>query len=164
MISGPLAPSSDPHAVLRSYLGGLLDDARARSRVRIHPLVQLHVLDVVVSFCRADAMPTDPMAVQWARAQSFDRHRRLRALRTLGDHALFVCGFFDAWVRSGMMPRSYYVEMGRRAYSQAAGLAPVMGPVYGGLSGAFIDVTGLLGDVAARMAWGRPTPDVRRPA
>ena len=144
-----------PDAFLRAYLGDLLDAAVTRRHVGICKLTQLHVLDVMVDFARADAVPRDPLAVQLISSQSLERRERLRALRRLGDQSLFLCGFFEDWICAGVMPMSYYIDMGMSAYAQAARIAPITGTIYDELSRRFVRVVDVLGAVAEATTLGR---------
>ncbi len=53
-------------------------------------------------------------------ASTPDVGARYASYRDLGDLSLFMAGFFYARVRCGVMGKSYYVEMGRRAYATVA--------------------------------------------
>ena len=58
------------------------------------------------------------MAVLYVRAVQASRHERAKLLRTMGDTALFVAGFFADSLSCGLVDLDYYRSMGGRAYAR----------------------------------------------
>ncbi len=81
---------------------------------------------------------------------------RIRRMRSLGDRALFVSGFFGDSLAQEIVDIDYYMQIGRRAYSDVAtglsGLraAPNWTRLYRELSGRFGDFVDVLAEVGDR--------------
>ena len=58
-----------------------------------------------------------PLALLYVRALTASRFERARLLRTTGDRALFVTGFFSDSLSRKLVDLDYYRAMGGRAYS-----------------------------------------------
>jgi hypothetical protein len=87
---------------------------------------------------------------------------RIRSMRDLGDHALFVSGFFGDSLGRSAVGASYYQEIGGAAYGEVAvglrdrGTGPSWARLYGELAQDFADFADLLGEVGDRSRPSRP--------
>jgi hypothetical protein len=59
----------------------------------------------------------------YARATAASGRARILALRTLGDRALYLAGFFDDYLERRGLSRRYFAQMGEAAYDAACVLS-----------------------------------------
>ncbi len=127
------------HESLESYFSSLVSEALEAQKLDISPASSAYVIQLVKDFSRSEALVggkpeetgTPALFRLYERAVNAEPSGRFDAYRHLGDVALFVSGFFAAHVERSLVTVDYYVDMGRTAYQQAAGLAR---------GGAFADV------------------------
>ncbi|PIP90663.1 MAG: hypothetical protein COW01_07420 [Bdellovibrionales bacterium CG12_big_fil_rev_8_21_14_0_65_38_15] len=82
------------------------------------------------------------------------RSKQVRALRDIGDTALFLCGFFSDSLNSKIIDTSYYQQVGCSAYRKLNHLVPEFYETpsfYEQLSKSFSGVTMLMNIVAEKM-------------
>ncbi len=81
----------------------------------------------------------------YAKALDAKGRERISGLSALGDRALYLAGFFDAYLKRRGLSRGYFAQMGGSAYGGAARLAELSehagdrarAPVYHDLGGRF---------------------------
>jgi hypothetical protein len=91
-----------------------------------------------------------PLALLYVRALQASRHERARLLRSMGDTALFVSGFFADSLHRRLVDLDYYRAMGGRAYSRLSEEEDrVLGPrVFQELADRFLEFADLLQEVS----------------
>ena len=91
-----------------------------------------------------------PLGVLYVKALKSDRHERLRLLRSMGDSALFVSGFFADSLDRKLLDLGYYKAMGGRAYARLCEeVEPVFGPaLFRELAERFLEFADLLAEVS----------------
>jgi len=91
-----------------------------------------------------------PLGVLYLRALRSSRHERLRLLRSMGDSALFVSGFFADSLDRKLLDLGYYRTMGGRAYARLGDeMEPVFGPaLFRELAERFLEFADLLAEVS----------------
>jgi hypothetical protein len=85
--------------------------------------------------------------------ESFDKPRRHRcdALRRVGDQCLVIAGLFPEQAARRRVRLSYFVELGRSAYSGVAEAeAAVNAELYHGLAATFVDLADVLRALRSR--------------
>jgi hypothetical protein len=105
----------------RAFFAGLLAGALAAVRVRPSPLATAYLIDLLEARVLA-AGPEDPdtLAEALLAARSDRGPARVDRLRSLGDRALFVSGFFADRLERQAVGRGYYAAVGRSAYGHVA--------------------------------------------
>ncbi|MEK6607548.1 MAG: hypothetical protein AABZ30_07800 [Myxococcota bacterium] len=89
------------------------------------PRTEWYVVQTLASFTR-DTLPTDePLALRLVRSRKAPTAEKARELRSLGDTALVVSGFFAESLRNTLVEPSYYVAIGEAAYGEAGTLLRV---------------------------------------
>ena len=85
-----------------------------------------------------------------AQAATSSPAERARHLREVGDHSLYVSGFFADSLSRGLVDLEYYIEMGGTAYSQLARMPSrtVSTDVYLELSDKFPRLVDVLAEVS----------------
>ena len=119
-----------------------------------------HYLVNLLSACVHGELPPSepgydetPLAILYIRAVQASRAERTRLLRTMGDTALFVSGFFADSLSNKLVDLGYYKAMGGHAYARLsredAGLGGGLGAtVFSELSGRFSEFADVLAEVS----------------
>jgi hypothetical protein len=91
-----------------------------------------------------------PLALLYVRAFRASRAERARLLRTMGDTALFVSGFFADSLHRKLVDLDYYRTLGGRAYAHLSRAEELsFGPqVFGELARRFMEFADLLAEVS----------------
>lgn len=133
-------------------------------RVSTSAFTEHYLVNLLAGCVRGDIPPAEPgydetpLALLWVRAVQASRVDRVRLLRTLGDTALFVSGFFGDSLNGSLVDLSYYKSMGGRAYARlsADGLPGLGHDVFAELSGRFSEFTDVLAEVSERSRLSTP--------
>jgi hypothetical protein len=119
-----------------------------------HYLVNLLSHCVQAEAAQAPAADSEtPLAVLYVRAVQASRAERTRLLRTMGDTALFVSGFFADSLSRRLVDLGYYKAMGGQAYarlSREEGGAGVGASVFSELAFRFTEFADVLAEVSER--------------
>ena len=116
----PLIEGTTPRALFAQLLGQALGE----TRVRPSPMATAYLIELLDERVRQpEAQPDAPetLAEEWFEAREARGAQRIRRLRSLGDRALFVSGFFTESLVRGVVSGDYYRDMGRSAYAALAG-------------------------------------------
>jgi hypothetical protein len=94
-----------------------------------------------------------PLAILYIRAVQASRAERTRLLRTMGDTALFVSGFFSDSLSHKLVDLGYYKAMGGHAYARLSREDAALGgglgaTVFSELSGRFSEFADVLAEVS----------------
>lgn len=100
-----------------------------------------------------------PIALLMAEALEAEVGRRIQILKKVGDHSLYVTGYFYDSLNNRMIDRSYYMEMGGIAYhylsalnTQTAYLSDIFRQVYHELAVNFERFVNVLCEIALQTA------------
>jgi hypothetical protein len=153
---GPLIASVPVRVLFAELLAGAL----SRTRVAATPLATGYLVDLLEERVRPEpaspasaAEPTLAEGLLRARCERGAAH--LRRLRSLGDRALFVAGFFGDSLERGVVGIDYYRDAGRLAYagvSRALRSRRDLGPSERGAAGVPAGVPQLFEELADRFA------------
>src|SRR5689334_5637937 len=100
-----------------------LERAMEQQQVSTSAFTEFYLVNLLAAAVRGERPPADPgydetpLAILYVRALAASRSERARLLRTLGDTALFVSGFFADSVSGRLADLDYYKAMGGRAYA-----------------------------------------------
>jgi hypothetical protein len=104
-----------------------LEKALEHQRVSTSAFTEYYLVNLLAGCVNGDPLPAPdagydemPLALLLARAQECSRFERTRLLRSLGDSALFVSGFFADSVRARQLDLGYYQTLGGQAYLRLA--------------------------------------------
>lgn len=112
-------------ANLREYFHDSLDTALSNQRVDAGDQTAQYIVNLLTLFARSEALYEDtadgrrirPLAFMLSDAlEAGNEHDRDRALRRLGDVALFIAGFFVHSFSRKLVDVDYYISMGGGAY------------------------------------------------
>jgi hypothetical protein len=135
-----------------------LERAMEHQKVNTSAFTEHYLVSLLAGCVRGDGLPPPepgydetPLAMLYAQALRTSGRERARLLRTMGDSALFVSGFFADSLSRTLVDLAYYRAMGGQAYARLAreertpGYTP---DVFGELSGRFTEFADLLSEVS----------------
>ena len=150
----------------QEYFREAITGVLAQRRIKIHEATEFYLVDLLSRFLEREQVSSleavgpaadEPLALALLKAlREADRRARARALRRLGDTALFVSGFFGDSLARSTVDVDYYIAMGERAYGTIAGAEPArgQGDLYGELAERFGDFVDLFAEIAERSSLG----------
>jgi hypothetical protein len=132
----------------------MVGDALSQRRLKVQEVTEFYLVNLLASFLETERLfveqpdgtvRSEPLALILLDAIRSARPARNRALRRLGDTALFVSGFFGDSLARSTVDVDYYIAMGERAYGTLAGTERGAGreDLFGELSerfGLFVDL------------------------
>lgn len=150
---------------VRDYFRESVSLALTNQQIEAHEETVHYVVNLLSSFTRADrlyrctpeGLELEPLAVIYAEAlEAASPDERNRALRRLGDLALFIAGVFTDSLNRKLVDVDYFVAMGGNAYSHLSEVVRgtargrLFGDVFGELAAKFQDFVDVLGEVSER--------------
>ena len=156
-------------ATLQEYFHDSMHGALARQQLDAQPATIAYLVNLLVSFLRTERLyePSEeglefrPLALRYGDSlQSLSPELRARALRDLGDVALFVAGVFAESLNRKLVDVDYYAAMGGSAYARLADSLRTsetgrpFSDMFAELATKFVGFADVLGEVAEH-------PDVR---
>ena len=136
----------------------------SQRRIAIHETTEFYLVDLLTRFLEREQLAGDeagnaagdePLALVLLKAlREVDRRARARALRRLGDTALFVSGFFGDSLARATVDVDYYIAMGERAYGTLAASERGQADLYRELADRFVDFVDLFAEIAERSSLG----------
>ena len=167
------APLHEPRVIvdtsLHEYFHDSVQTALSRQQVRAQPETASYLVNLLISFLRTERLyePGEdgpgfrPLAMRYADTlEGLSPELRARALRGLGDVALFVAGVFADSFNRKLIDVDYYAAMGGSAYARLADSLRAsesgrpFSELFEELAAKFTDFADVLGEVAEH-------PDVR---
>ena len=148
---------------LQEYFQTSISDALENQNVKAEAETIHYVVGLLTSFSRAeklfectpDGMTIKPLALLYAEAvEGKTVEERSRALRRLGDVALFISGVFSQSLNRCVVDVDYYVSMGGSAYSylsdtmRGTNRGRAMSGIYDELASKFVAFVDVLGEVS----------------
>jgi hypothetical protein len=134
-----------------------LERAMEHQKVSTSAFTEYYLVNLLSACVHGELPPSEsgfdetPLAVLYIRAVQASRGERTRLLRTMGDTALFVSGFFSDSLSRGLVDLGYYKAMGGHAYAQLSREDSKLGvgaTVFSELSGRFCEFADVLAEVS----------------
>jgi hypothetical protein len=130
-----------------------LEKAMEHQRVSTSAFTEYYLVNLLAHCVHKDGLPEipdeTPLALIYIQALQASRFERARLLRTLGDTALFVSGFFGASLARSLVDFAYYRTLGGKAYrSLSEAKSPFSSDVFGELAGRFMEFADLFSEVS----------------
>lgn len=133
--------------------------AMEHQRIATSAFTEHYLVNLLAAFMRGEAMPGRepgfdemPLALLYLRALEATRWERARLLRSMGDTALFVSGFFADSLSGKEGDGRYYATLGCHAYARLSRdheRPSVIGPaVFSELAGRFRQFADVLSEVS----------------
>lgn len=148
---------------LQEYFQSSVSDALDKQNVKARDDTIHYVVNLLTSFSRAerlfdrtpDGVMIRPLALLYAEAaEGKTMQERHRALRRLGDVALFISGVFSQSLNRRVVDIDYYVSMGGSAYGylsdtmRTSGRGRAMSDIFHELASKFVAFVDVLGEVS----------------
>ncbi len=157
---------------LREFFRDSVQHALRRQHVAVDDHTEHYVVNVLTTFARSEELyertqegvRLRPLALMLAEAsEAPTAEARHRALRRLGDVALFIAGFFSHGFARKLVDVDYHIAMGGRAYGTLAESirAPALPEVFAELARKFQRLVDVLNEVS-EMAHVHTDKDVLR--
>ena len=145
-------------AIVRSespteFFRELVEAAMQNQRVSAHELTSFYVVNLLTGFVHGDVRRDDdePLGTRLARALQTAGLTQHHSLRKVGDHSLFISGFFSDSLNRSLVDVDYYIQLGECAYrSLARNGDRALGDVFDELSDKFTTFVDVLGEVSER--------------
>lgn len=148
---------------LQEYFQTSISDALENQNLKAGADTVHYVVNLLTSFSHTDnlfdrtpdGVMIRPLALLYAEAvEGKTLDERNRALRRLGDVALFISGVFSQSLNRCVVDIDYYVSMGGSAYSYLSDMmrstnrGRAMSGIYDELASKFVDFVDVLGEVS----------------
>lgn len=161
---------------LMEFFQDSVDGALSNQSIDAEPDTVYYLVNLLSFFSRSENLyehtsegrQIKPLALMYADAlDEPSAEARCKALRRLGDVALFISGVFSASLNRKVVDLDYYAAMGQGAYGSLSGhthgtlLEEAFCQVFGELSGKFRDFVDVLNEVSERSDFARNT-DLRQ--
>lgn len=145
-----------------AYFKELVDGAIAHQRIEAGELTAFYVVHLLAGFLRRPADDDDtPIAVRLAQALEAGGVRQRVSLRQIGDHSLFISGFFSDSLRRRLVDVDYYVSIGGMAYTALSRHeADAFSPVFAELATKFVGFVDVLSEVSERTGCAASNADL----
>lgn len=162
---------------LQEYFQTSISDALENQNLKAGADTVHYVVNLLTSFSRAemlfdrtpDGVMIRPLALLYAEAVEGTTHEeRNRALRRLGDVALFIAGVFSQSLNRCVVDIDYYVSMGGSAYSYLSDMmrgtnrGRALSSVFDELSSKFVEFVDVLGEVSDGASCNNDTDILRQ--
>ena len=135
-----------------------LQKAMEHQRVSTSDFTQYYLVHLLAESVRerlpapAPGLDETPLALLYVRALHAARAERVRLLKTMGDSALFVSGFFQDSLEGRLVDADYYRALGGSAYARLSRehdpLSGFGSEVYSELAARFGEFADLLAEIA----------------
>lgn len=146
-----------------AYFKELVDGALARQRIEVGELTSFYVVHLLASFLQRPAVDDTPLALRLAQALETGGVRQRASLRQIGDHSLFISGFFSDSLRRGLVDVDYYASIGGMAYTVLSRYeSDTFSPVFAELARKFVGFVDVLSDVSERSGCTASNADLLR--
>jgi hypothetical protein len=139
------------------YFRELVESALQHQRLAAGELTSFYLVNLLTGFVHFDRNETpardEPLGLRFARALQEAGARQRDELRHVGDHSLFISGFFADSLNRGLVDVDYYILLGERAYGSLARRGDdTLGDVFDELAGNFPAFVDVLCEVSERSA------------
>lgn len=138
------------------YFRELVESAIQRQRLTTREITSFYLVNLLAGFIHSDPSGPDDneaLGVRFVKALGTAGVRQRHELRHVGDHSLFISGFFADSLHRGLVDIDYYIQLGEQAYGSLARTSdPALGDVFDELAGKFTAFVDVLGDVSERTA------------
>jgi hypothetical protein len=138
------------------YFKGLVEGALERQHVRSSEHTTFYVVSLLTGFvfaepARADGLADQPLAVRLARALQTGGSQQREGLRRVGDHSLFISGFFADSLSRKLVDVDYYIALGGYAYGSLGRRDDdVCAAVFQELAEKFVSYVDVLSEISER--------------
>jgi hypothetical protein len=138
------------------YFRELVESAIQRQHLDAREVTSFYLVNLLAGFIHRDRSGPDndeALGVRFVKALGAAGMRQRDELRQVGDHSLFISGFFADSLHRSLVDIDYYIQLGEQAYASLARTSdPALGDVFDELAAKFSAFVDVLGDVSERTA------------
>jgi hypothetical protein len=138
------------------YFRDLVESALQHQHLAAGELTSFYLVNLLAGFVRVDRTPSagdEPLGLRLAKALQAAGVEQRDGLRQVGDHSLFISGFFSDSLNRRLVDVDYYIHLGERAYGSLARQGDErFAEVFDELAGKFTAFVDVLGEVSERTA------------
>ncbi len=133
------------HPTSTAQWHALVSEAESASGCILKEELESYLVFLLMRFANQPHMLARVLAMDYLEGVSASERNRREKLKEVGDHCLLFSGLFPQQAERRMVKVSYFVELGRVAYSQTAELTPTqMASVYADLAREFVSLMDIL--------------------
>src|SRR3989338_8083178 len=147
---------------LAEYFKDLVEKEIDRQKTHVSAEVSFYLVNLLTHFFKTEKLYTKdtegnfveiPLALILSKALNADTGEKIQLFKKLGDHSLYVSGFFSESIHHKAIDMDYYVNMGENAYNELSYLMKAikhneaLALIYHELSQKFIKLTDVLAEV-----------------
>jgi hypothetical protein len=138
------------------YFRELVESALQHQHLAAGELTSFYLVNLLAGFVRVDRVPSagdEPLGLRLAKALQAAGVQQRDSLRQVGDHSLFISGFFSDSLNRRLVDVDYYIQLGECAYGSLARQGDdTFAEVFDELAGKFTAFVEVLGEVSERTA------------
>jgi hypothetical protein len=138
------------------YFRDLVESALQHQHLAAREGTSFYLVNLLAGFVHGDPTASaadEPLGVRFVKALQEAGARQRDELRRVGDHSLFITGFFADSLSRSLVDVDYYIQLGEHAYGSLARQANgTFGDVFDELAGKFPAFVDVLGEVSERTA------------
>jgi hypothetical protein len=137
-----------------------VEDAMARQHLKTSDWTSYYVVNLLATFAAGDRRPSaalddEALGLRLARALQAEGSAQREALRRVGDHSLFLVGFFSDSLSNRLVDVDYYISLGGSAYGHLASRdEEAFADVFGEIAEKFVPLVDVLADISDRASIG----------
>ncbi len=133
------------HPTSTAQWHALVSEAESASGCILKEDLESYLVFLLMRFANQPHMLAKILAMDYLNGLSSGERQRREMLKEVGDHCLLFSGLFPQQAERRMVKVSYFVDLGRVAYSQTAELtSDLMAAVYTDLSREFVSLMDIL--------------------
>lgn len=139
------------------YFKELVESALQHQHLEARELTSFYLVNLLAGFVHLDDAATstdeEPLGIKLARALQDGGTRQRDGLKRVGDHSLFISGFFADSFNRRLVDIDYYISLGEYAYGSLARQSDdAFSDVFDELAAKFGGFVDVLGEVSERTA------------
>lgn len=135
------------------YFRELVESAIRHQHLAANAHTSFYLVNLLAGFIHfdraTDATEDEPLGIRFAKALQAAGARQRNGLREVGDHSLFISGFFSDSLNRRLVDVDYYIQLGECAYGSLARHGDeTLGGVFDELAAKFCAFVDVLGEVS----------------
>lgn len=137
------------------YFKELVESAIYHQHLAATALTSFYLVNLLTGFVHIDRSTEgdEPLGIRFTKALQSGGVRQRDELRGVGDHSLFISGFFADSLNRSLVDVDYYIQLGAYAYGSLARRADAeFADVFDELAAKFTAFVDVLGEVSERTA------------
>lgn len=147
-----------------AFFSEAVDQAWGERNMAPSPHLKVYIIDLLKYFLKSDNLWSDKgsdgrrtremLAVSLLKAQTMPPKIKIKTLKSLGDHSLYMSGLFPDFFQRKIIDVDYYVDMGKTAFSNLSDIVgeDTFSHLYSDISKAFEQLVDLLGTISQKVS------------